>query len=174
MTTFGAVSQPMEKPAYNVLANASGTRKTKAAVLSDLGAAVTTDPVYLVPAGYRLYEKGDLVGDPGNPVAYRQVLVPGMHIRSSDIDAMFPTPTITTVAPATGLAAGGTAVTVTGTGFKHTGTTITFGAVAATSVVVVSSTQLTCVTPAKAAGTYNVVVTTDSGTGTKTNGYIYT
>lgn len=173
MTTFGALATGMEDPSYNVLVNSSGTRKTKAALISDLGTAEVNNPVYRVPENYRLFERGDLPGDPGSPVNYRQVLTPGMLVSSAQIDAMYPAPTITTITPATGAAAGGTAVTVVGTNFKHTGTSITFGAVAATSVVVVSDTELTCVTPAKTAGAYNVVVTTDSGTGTKTNGFTY-
>ncbi len=60
---------------------------------------------------------------------------------------------------------GGTAITLTGTRF--TGATgVTFGGTACTSVVVVGPTSITCVTPVKAAGTYDFVVTTPSGTGT--------
>ena len=81
-------------------------------------------------------------------------------------------PTVTSLSPATGAAAGGTAVTITGKDL--TGTTgVTFGGTAATSVVVVSDTSVTCVTPAKTAGAYDVVATTPAGTGTKTNGFTY-
>ncbi len=66
-----------------------------------------------------------------------------------------PAPTLTAVAPPSGLAAGGTSVTLTGTGFLafSAGTnTVTFGGVAATGVVVVSDTTLQCLTPAGTAG----------------------
>jgi hypothetical protein len=165
---------PMNDPAANVLVKADGTRMTKSTLTTALGTAETTDPVYRVPSSLgRVYEKGDLPGDPGNPVSVRQVLVPGQLVKSSDIDAMYPAPTITTITPATGLAAGGLSVTIKGTNFKHTGTSVTFGGTAATSVVVVDKSTITCTTPAKTAGAYNVVVTTDSGTGTKTNGFTY-
>lgn len=81
-------------------------------------------------------------------------------------------PEIASLNPATGAAAGGTAVTITGEDF--TGATgVTFGGTAATSVVVVSDTSITCVTPAKTAGAYDVVVTTPAGSDTLTNGYTY-
>jgi large repetitive protein len=41
---------------------------------------------------------------------------------------------------------------------------VLFGAVAATSFTVVSDTQITAVSPAQAAGTHNIYVTTPSGT----------
>jgi hypothetical protein len=59
--------------------------------------------------------------------------------------------------------AGGTTVTITGTGFTGT-TKVLFGAVAATSYTVVSSTKITAVSPAQAAGTHNIYVTTPGGT----------
>ncbi|OGV35610.1 MAG: hypothetical protein A3E88_06595 [Legionellales bacterium RIFCSPHIGHO2_12_FULL_35_11] len=81
-------------------------------------------------------------------------------------------PTLDTVSPSSGAASGGTGVTLTGSGF--TGATgVTFGGAAATSVNVVSSTSVTAVTPAHATGAVDVVITTPSGTGTKTDGYTY-
>jgi hypothetical protein len=82
-------------------------------------------------------------------------------------------PTITGVAPATGGAAGGTAVTLTGTNYVA-GATVTFGGVAATSVVVVGPTSITCATGAHAAGAVNVVVTTAYGAATSVGGFTYT
>lgn len=82
-----------------------------------------------------------------------------------------PTPgamTVTDVDPKMGVIAGGTAVTITGTNF-YGSPTVTFGGTAATSVVRVSATEITCVTPAKSAALVNVVVTNlngDTGTGT--------
>ncbi len=67
-------------------------------------------------------------------------------------------PVLTSLSVSVGSVSGGTAVTLTGTGFA-TGDTVTFGGAAATSVVVVSATQITCVTPAGSAGANNVVVT---------------
>lgn len=83
-----------------------------------------------------------------------------------------PAPTVSTVSPATGGAAGGTSVTITGTNFWNI-TGVTFGGTAATNVRRTSTTTLTCTAPAHAAGAVNVVVTNSGGSGTKTNGYTY-
>lgn len=97
----------------------------------------------------------------------------GQVIRQSEWDAEFVDPTIAGISPASGPAAGGTRVTITGTGFTM-GTTVTIGGGAATSVDVDSDTQLKCTTPAHAAGAVNVVVTTAGGTDTLTGGFTYT
>ena len=81
-------------------------------------------------------------------------------------------PTISNVSPNTGPAAGGTAVTITGTNFAA-GATVTFGGTAATNVVVVSGTQITVTTPAHAAGAVTVAVTVNGQTGSLTNGFTY-
>jgi hypothetical protein len=76
--------------------------------------------------------------------------------------------TITSIRPDSGYPAGGTSVTLTGSGFAGaTGATV--GGVALTSFVVVNDTTITGVTGAHAAGDTNVVV----GTGTLTNGFTY-
>src|SRR5262249_28332915 len=78
------------------------------------------------------------------------------------------------VTPNNGSIAGGTPVTIAGTGFI-TGATVSFGGTAATGVTVSSSTQITATTPAHAAGSGDVVVTNpDTQTGTLSNGYTYT
>ncbi len=82
------------------------------------------------------------------------------------------TPTVTNVSPAGGPIAGGTAVTITGTGFIGT-TSVTFGGTAATGVVVVNSTTITATTPAHASGLVDVTVTAFGGTGTGTGLYTY-
>jgi hypothetical protein len=81
-------------------------------------------------------------------------------------------PTVSSVSPNNGPAAGGTAVTITGTNFAA-GATVTFGGTAATNVVVVSGTQITATTPAHAAGTVTVTVTVNSQSGNLSNGFTY-
>ena len=56
------------------------------------------------------------------------------------------TPMVTGITPASGAAAGGDTVTVTGTGFTGA-TAVTFGSVAGTDLPVVSDTQLTVTSP---------------------------
>jgi hypothetical protein len=76
-----------------------------------------------------------------------------------------PRPTVTSVAPNSGPTRGGTRVTITGTSFTGA-PQVSFGGSAATNVVVVNATTITAITPAHAAGTVNVRVTTPGGTGT--------
>jgi hypothetical protein len=82
-------------------------------------------------------------------------------------------PTVTSVSPSGGPTTGGTAVTITGTNFA-TGATVTFGGTAATSVVVVSGTQITATTPTGSAGPVTVTVTLNGQSGSLANGFIYT
>src|SRR5206468_3301544 len=85
-----------------------------------------------------------------------------------------PAPTVNVISPVSGTTAGGTALTITGTGFLS-GATVSLGGTAATGVTVVNSTTITATTPAHAAGPVNVVVTnTDAQSGTLANGYTYT
>ena len=82
-------------------------------------------------------------------------------------------PTITTINPNTGILAGGTTITITGTNLLNT-SSVTVGGVAATSFTVVSSTSVTVVTPSGSAGVKNVVLTTPGGTATATSSFTYT
>jgi hypothetical protein len=75
------------------------------------------------------------------------------------------TPSVTLVSPPTGSAAGGTAVTITGTGFTSA-TSVQFGANAGTSVTVVSDTQITVTSPAGSVGVVPVTVVTPTGNST--------
>ena len=84
-----------------------------------------------------------------------------------------PAPTVSSISPTSGTTAGGTAVTIAGTGFVS-GATVAIGGVAATSVVVGSATSITAVTGARVAGTVDVVVTNpDTTWGTKASAYTY-
>jgi hypothetical protein len=69
--------------------------------------------------------------------------------------------TVTNVEPNGGPEAGGTFVTITGTGFVE-GTTVSFGASAASKVTFNSATSITATSP-KGAGTVDVIVTTPEG-----------
>jgi hypothetical protein len=71
-------------------------------------------------------------------------------------------PKISGIAPVSGLAAGGTQVTINGTGFAP-GNIVSFGGVAATGVNVTSSTQLTATTPAHDAGVVDVEISNSVG-----------
>lgn len=64
---------------------------------------------------------------------------------------------LTAITPNTGPAAGGTAVTIAGKGFRP-GMYVTIGGTAATGIAVTNGGELTCTTPAGAAGAADVVV----------------
>src|SRR5215469_54087 len=84
------------------------------------------------------------------------------------------TSTLTTVAPATGPTRGGTALTLTGTGFAA-GATVTVGGRAASSVVRVSATSITCVAPAgDCPGIMGVSVSGPNGNAYKAASFTYT
>ncbi|MEW9530781.1 IPT/TIG domain-containing protein [Microbispora sp. NPDC049125] len=107
------------------------------------------------------------------PTRERQIrFYEGQIIRQSEWDGQFTAPAISAISPATGGAAGGTNVTITGKDFTLD-TTVTFGGNAATGVNIVTPTTLKCVTPAHAAGAVNVVVTASGGSATKTGGFTY-
>ncbi len=71
-------------------------------------------------------------------------------------------PVVTGLSPTSGPAAGGTLVTITGTGFTGA-TAVDFGTTAATNVSIVDDTTITADNPA-GTGTVDVTVTTPAGT----------
>jgi hypothetical protein len=80
------------------------------------------------------------------------------------------TPELASVSPDLGDTLGGAPITLTG--INLTGTTgVTIGGTACTSVTVVNATTVTCKTPAKAAGSYDVVITTAAGSDTLVAGF---
>ncbi len=75
-----------------------------------------------------------------------------------------PAPTVASISPETGVAAGGTTVTIAGTNFEE-GAAVHFGSTSAASVVVNSESSITAVAPAGTPGaTVDVTVTTLGGT----------
>lgn len=83
-----------------------------------------------------------------------------------------PAPTVSSISPRIGGVTGGSTVTITGTNF--TGATgVTIGGVAATGLVVVNATTITCVTPTGSEGTASVLVTNPSGTNGANSLFIY-
>ena len=84
-----------------------------------------------------------------------------------------PAPTVTSVDPTDGPTAGGTAVTITGTGLVS-GATVSFGGLPATVVSVQGDSGIVATTPAHVAGAVDVLVTNPDGqSGTLASGYTY-
>jgi hypothetical protein len=83
------------------------------------------------------------------------------------------TPAVVSLAQASGPAAGGTSVTITGANFVS-GDTVMFGSTAAVSVQFVNATTLVAVTPAEAAGAVTVEVIAPGGElGSLAGGFTY-
>jgi phospholipase C len=72
-------------------------------------------------------------------------------------------PSVKRLEPSEGPSSGGTSVAITGSGFTGV-TAVTFGSSAATSFEVSSKTSIVAVSPAEAAGTVQLTVTTPNGT----------
>jgi hypothetical protein len=92
------------------------------------------------------------------------VTKPGANSSNSDVAFFYAnTPAITTLSPDQGTTAGGTVVTISGTGFTGA-TAVSFGGAPATGFTVNSDSQITATAPAQVAGTAQVVVTAPGGT----------
>lgn len=149
---------------------ANGAAVSKSTAVSNFGSAITQEAKYTVDQDYiedfRL--EGQTAFQGGRKLLWKQ----GQVVTQSEIDAAFTTSAFTSITPATGAQAGGTAVTIKGSGFSGA-TAVAIGGVATTSFAVVNDTTITCVTGAHAAGAVNVVITDDSGTTTGTNAFTY-
>jgi hypothetical protein len=127
-----------------------------------------------LPPGVTLSGHG-LTGTPTEAGSYPATVTAsssqGTATDSFTIQVISEAPAVTSLSPAKGTVAGGTAVTVTGT--RLTGATkVTFGTKAGTKVHVVSSTKLTVVAP-KGTGSVAVVVTTPDGTSGSSSGDVF-
>jgi IPT/TIG domain len=128
------------------------------------------EPEYTIDANvYETYRYGkETEFEAGRRLLFRA----GRVVKQSDIDRLYNAAAVTTVAPASGPAAGGTVVTINGSNLGGV-EAVTFGGTAATNVQVVSQTQVRATTPAHAAGLVDVVVSDDSGDITKSGGFTF-
>jgi len=95
------------------------------------------------------------------------------YLGLDDISVAAAPPGISAVTPASGPATGGTVVTIAGVGFQNQAT-VSFGSIAAASVTVNSTSNVTAVTPAWPAGPVNVtVINADGQSAVLTNGFIF-
>ncbi|MDX6428976.1 MAG: hypothetical protein QOE54_1342 [Streptosporangiaceae bacterium] len=153
-----------------MLVTATGTRITQAGANAYYQAVNPSDPPNQITADiYKMVRPENThYGFWQNVMKFRK----GQIVKTSELNAEFPPATVASLSPATGLAAGGTAVTIKGTNFGP-GATGTIGGVAATSFVVVDDKTITCVSGAHAVGAVSAAVTTDSGTVTKATAFTY-
>lgn len=149
--------------------NNAGTRVTKTTMKSAM-AVVTQPNIYTADQDYYWYRQGD--GQAGVEQVKFLVVKQGQQITEQAVDAMFPTATVTSITPNTGLAAGGLVVTIRGTDLGGT-SGVTFGGTAGTAFALQADGSIKVTTPAKTAGAYDVVVQDDAGNVTVTNGFTY-
>jgi hypothetical protein len=164
-------------------APADGTvpQVTQWATLSWANFHLTATPAFLkpdiAPTNVTIQVAQDANGNPINPndpanawktdaaqTAYILMRLPARVavLASTMLAALLP-PTVTGLTPASGPAAGGTSVVISGSGFTEA-ISVSFGQNPASSMRVDSGSQITAVTPAGAAGTVDVTVVTPSGT----------
>lgn len=125
------------------------------------------------PRQYRPYLTGTITGVVGTTYTHNFQWLNGSswdYVATYNLTIVNPPPTVTAVSPATGSAAGGNVVTLTGTNLTGA-TSVRFNGVAATGVVVDSATQLRATAPAGAAGSASITVTTPGGSGSSSYTY---
>lgn len=145
--------------------DAAGNPLTKSQLL-----AKTTDVTY--PADKKFTETVYQTFTPRNAQDYgkgrRQKFTTNQVVTAAYIDSLYSAGTISSTSPATAATAGGTVVTVNGTGFDGA-TAATVGGTAVTNFKVVSDKKITFTAPAKTAGSQALVITDDGGNITGTN-----
>lgn len=156
------------------LRKADGTVLTKS-VIQGTTLTVTPNPATSYTAAEEVWEDVSLPGSSNPNKRHRKLKYrKGQVITAAEYATLYGTaPTVPgALSPATGGVAGGTTVTITGTGLSDT-TGVTFGGTAATALTIVSDTQITCKTPAKSAGAVTVVIQHPAGDVTKATAFTY-
>lgn len=148
--------------------DADGTSLTKAEVLAKTSVVTTREYRVFNEDIQQSYAPADQKGE----TLRRRAFSAGQVMETSEIEAYFRAPTFGGISPATGPAAGGTKVTITGTNLSGN-QSVSIGGVPATNVVVLNQNTLVCTTGAHAAGAVDVVITDDGGTVTGTNAFTY-
>jgi hypothetical protein len=115
------------------------------------------------------------VSTPARAVGPAQIFLttPGGTSQAPDVFMYTALPTVLSVSPASGPLAGGTSITIGGTGFAAA-TAVTIGGVAATAFTIDSILSITATVPPRAiAGSVSVNVTTLGGTSANNSFYSY-
>jgi hypothetical protein len=146
------------------------TSGNKLVVITGSGFSGATAVLFGAPAGTNLTVVSPtriLVRSPAHAAGTVDVRVtaPGgtSAVVAADTFTFVSIPNVTGILPTSGSTAGGSRVTITGTGFTGA-TAVTFGATAGTNMTVFSSTKINVTSPAHTAGIVNVKVTTPGGT----------
>ena len=170
-TTSGSYNLKLPTPALTTVTPASGSTAGGTTVTINgsnfvAGATVTIGGVAATGVSYVNASTITAVSA-AHPLAGLvdvSVINPDMQIASKAAvySYLAQSPTVTSLAPFSGPAAGSTSITISGTGFVS-GATVSLGGTAATGVVFVSSTALTAIAPAHTAGSAAVQVKNPDG-----------
>lgn len=163
-----SLSTGYDKPEIEVLIK--GSDNTTGARIEVYSAkAVVTNNLEIPLSSNEFFQQDIELECLGNPASLTNAV---FEIREETISAVSE-PVFSSVYPATGPAAGGTPITIIGANFEAN-PVVTIGGVAATDEVAVSSTVLTCVTGAHAAGAVDIVITNaDTGAVTAVAAFTY-
>jgi len=154
--------------------DSAGTAKTKTQVLA-LMTETTPDTAKTYTfdgsgAGDgNLYQHSTLPGHSTVGGDKQLAFVSGQTVTLQEINQMFPALVVDSVSDDSVAAAGGTTVHFFGDNMTGITAIAYEGPTAFTSVTVISLNEVSAVTPAKTAGTYDVIFTDDSGSLTKTD-----
>jgi fibronectin-binding autotransporter adhesin len=176
-TSTSTFNVELDSPAAADKLEATGTVNLGNAQLSvtALPAAVVSGTVYTIASGSSV--SGTFNGL-ANGASFTQSGVSyTINYTATTVTLTVNAPSITGLSPFSGPTAGGNTVIISGTNFGAgvTGAAaVKFGAVNATSYVVISSSQIQAVAPAQAAGTVNVSVTNNGQTSANTAADDYT
>lgn len=140
-------------------ANGTLTTQTDAQLFKDVSDPSPLNWDWTPLAGSDLLDNGSTLGAPYNVDILGTTRPEGSAYDCGAVEYIIPgTPTLVACSPASGSELGGTLIEITGT-YLELPSGITINSVACTSIVLVSSTKITCITPAGVAGTYDIVVT---------------
>jgi Trypsin/IPT/TIG domain len=166
--TTGPVKLTLSKPTVSSVApnkgpGAGGTTVTITGSGFEKGA--TTVTIGYEATSVKLISPTELTAQtPSHPAGESEVVVSNSNGASSGGPQFtYFVPTVSSVNPSSGPTAGGTTVTIKGSGFEKGATTVNIGS-AATNVEVISPTELSATTSPNTAGPYEVVVSDNIGT----------
>lgn len=179
----GSTTPPPAPPTLTVVAPPGGTSLGGTALTltgTNFAAGATVTVGGTAATGIVLVDPTTItcVTPPGTPGAAVDVAVTtgGETPTLPGAFAYAPLPTLTNIVLARGSTGGGTAVTLTGTGFEANAAgsnSVMVGGAPATGVTTVSDTSITCTTPPGTAGAAAVVVTNANGAALSVGGFTY-
>ena len=177
---LGAAASADSAPAVtSVSPNSGPTAGGTSVVISGTGFTGATEVDFGTGASvpFTVVSDGEITttSPPGSSIVSIRVITPAGESALSfhDVFTYANAPTITELFPSSGPTVGGTAVSITGSGFTGA-TSVTFGGVAASNLTVVSNTQLTVTAPPGSAGPATVTVTSPLGTASTSAANQYT